>query len=299
MGMMDRSSLRRSRLGIPGNGSGFVAEAVGSGADEIFLDLEDSLAPGEKLSARDDLIEIVESRDWTTTDLSYRINGTDTRWWYNDVIEVASSVGDQIDTLIVPKVRSPSDIKTVANLLASVETNAGLDVGSISLDAQIETAAGLNRVTDIAHASDRLTAIIFGPADYTASVGASHGATDYPGHYWHYPLSRIAHAAASADLQAIGGPYTESDNEDAFAEACQYERALGFDGKVVIHPEQVETANDVFAPDVTEAQRARDIVTAYERAGDDVAAIEGKVIDREMYRMASRILEKAREADII
>jgi citrate lyase subunit beta/citryl-CoA lyase len=158
----------------------------------------------------------------------------------------------------------------------------------------------MNAVTEIAHASDRLTAIMFGPADYAASIGTSHGPADYPGHYWHYPLSRIAHAAASAGLLAIGGPFTDADDPQGFYRACKYERALGYDGKVVIHPEQIETANDVFSPTVQEAQRARRIVSRYEEADSNAtAAIDGKVIDREMYRMARRILTKAEAAEML
>jgi len=297
--MLNKISLRRSLLGIPGNERGLVSGAIDSDADEIFLDLEDSLAPGEKIAARSTLIDIVADHDWTGRGLSYRINGTDTRWWYDDIIEVVDSVGDAIDTLIVPKVRDPAEVETVEKLLASVEMNAGLEAGGIGLSAQIETAEGMNAVTDIAHASDRLTAIIFGPADYAASIGAAHGATDYPGHYWHYPLSRLSHAAAAAGLLAIGGPFTD-DDPDGFERACRYERALGYDGKVVIHPEQVGTANDVFAPDEAEARRAKDIVEAYQAADDGTpAAIDGNVIDREMYQMANRILTKAEAADLL
>jgi citrate lyase subunit beta/citryl-CoA lyase len=297
--MLDKISLRRSLLGIPGNERQLVSGAIDSNADEIFLDLEDSLAPGEKAAARSTLIDIVANHDWTERGVSYRINGTDTRWWYDDIIEVVDSVGSDIDTVIIPKVRDRSEVQAVEKLLASAETNAGLKTGSIGLSAQIETAEGMNAVTDIAHASDRLTAIIFGPADYAASIGAAHGATDYPGHYWHYPLSRLSHAAASAGLLAIGGPFTD-DDPDAFDQACRYERALGYNGKVVIHPEQVTTANEVFAPDQAEACRAKEIVEKYEAADPGaLVAIDGNVIDREMYQMAHRILTRAEAADLI
>jgi citrate lyase subunit beta/citryl-CoA lyase len=298
--MFNNTTLRRSLLGIPGNERQLVNEAMSSNTDEIFLDLEDSLGPGEKESARSDLIEIVGEHDWDELVLSYRINGTDTRWWYNDIIDVVTAVGDNIDSLIIPKAGSAAEVQTVDTLLTSVETKAGLDIGSIGLNAQIETANGMNAVEDIAHASDRLTAIIFGPADYAASIGATHGASDYPGHYWHYPLSKISHAAASAGLLAIGGPFTDPDNSEEFAQTCRLERALGYDGKVVINPEQVATANDVFTPDVEKVRRAQRIVKEYEQTDSEtLAAIDGKVIDREMYRIAKQILTKSEEADLI
>ncbi len=297
--MAQTNTLRRSMLAIPANSQQLVAKAANSDADEVFFDLEDSLAPSEKPDARETIIEAVEQHDWGETLLSYRLNGTDTRWWYDDIIEPVTEIGSEVDTLIVPKVSCPGDLQTVETLVEGVEKNVGLLPGEIGLSAQIETATGINAAVDIAQASDRLTGIIFGPADYAASIGATGGVGDYPGHYWHYPLSRVAHAAASANLQRIGGPYPTEDLSE-FREACTTERALGYDGKVVIHPDQVAVANDVFAPDPAEAQRARRVVDRYQEADPtDVIAIDGKVIDKEMYRMAKRILSKAKKADII
>jgi citrate lyase subunit beta/citryl-CoA lyase len=297
--MTNEIVLRRSLLGIPGNEHQLVADAIGSDPDHVFFDLEDSLAPSEKPPARDQLVETVTDHDWGEVNLSYRINGTATKWWYEDVLEVVTEIGDEIESIIVPKVRDPGDVRTVDTLVASVEMNAGLEPGSIGISAQIETARAMNSVAEIAHATDRLDAVIFGPADYAASIGAARGAVDYPGHYWHYPLSRISHAAASAGVHAIGGPYTPSDDSQGFYRACRFERALGYDGKVVIHPEQVETANETFSPGADEISRARRIVDEYDdSASNAVAAIDGKVIDREMYLMAKRIILKAEKAGL-
>jgi len=295
--MSHTNSLRRSQLGIPANESQLVAEAIESEADRIFFDLEDSLAPGEKTAARSELIAAVNDHDWSDTGLGYRINGTNTRWWHNDIIDVVEAVGSEIDTLILPKIRDSADVKTVATLLKTVEMNAGPEVGPIGVSAQIETAAGMNAVTEIAHATDRLEALIFGPADYAASIGASHGVAEYPGHYWHYPLSRVSQAAASAGLLAIGGPHTDPYDSQGFQQACQSEAALGYDGKIIVHPDQIETVNRVFSPTEAEAKRARRIVDTYEAtASNDVAAIDGKIIDQEMYRMAKRIFSKAQKS---
>jgi citrate lyase subunit beta/citryl-CoA lyase len=246
------------------------------------------------------LIQTVRDHDWSTKGLSYRINGTNTRWWHEDIIDVVEAVGEAIDTLIVPKVQAPSHIQTVATLLKTVETNAGSEVGSIGISAQIETAAGMNMVSEIAQTTDRLEALIFGPADYAASIGASRGVTDYPGHYWHYPLSRVSQAAASAGLLAIGGPHTDPYDTQGFQEACQAEAALGFDGKIIVHPDQIETVNRVFSPTEAEADRARRIVDTYEATPpNEVAAIDGKIIDQEMYQMAKRILSKAQKSGLL
>jgi len=298
--MPHKNVLRRSQLGIPGNESQLVGEAIESAVDEVFIDLEDSLGPSEKTAARAALIETVRAHDWSDTGLGYRINGTNTRWWYEDIIEVVGAVGSAIDSLIVPKVQGPSDIRTVTTLVRSVETNAGSEVGPISISAQIETAAGMDAVTEIAHASDRLDALVFGPADYAASIGAAHDVDDYPGHYWHYPLSRVSQAAASAGLLAIGGPHTDPYDTQGFQEACQAEAALGYDGKLIVHPDQIETVNRVFSPTEAEAERARRIVETYESTSStDVAAIDGKIIDQEMYRMAKRIRSKAEKCGLL
>jgi len=277
-----------------------IAESTTTNTDEIFLDLEDSVPAELKNTTRQEVIELVQEHDWKETALSYRINGTDTRWWYKDVIDIISSVGDEIDSIIVPKVRNWSNIEVVATLLDSIERNEGIDGTPINITPQIETAAGMNNVIDIVSTTTRLDAVLFGPADYAASIGAAHVDRDYPGHYWHYPLSRISHAAASAGLLAIGGPYPDTEDASGFRDACRHERDLGYDGKVVIHPDQVNTANDVFSPNPDEARRARTIVDRYEGTdGNSVASIDGKVIDRETYRMAKQIVVKAERADIL
>ena len=296
--MTSSDILRRSILAIPASSRQQVSDAATSDADEVFFDLEDSLAPSEKSAARADLIAAVRDHDWGDTALSYRINGITTRWWYEDIIEPLSEVGSAVDSIIIPKVKSPSDIQTVETLVESLEQNVGLAAGEIGLSVQIETAHGMNDAVEIAQASDRLTAMIFGPADYAASIGATVGSEEYPGHYWHYPLSRLAHAAASAQLSTIGGPYGTPDTA-AFRKACRNEHALGYDGKIVIDAEQVAVANDVFAPTAEQAARAQEIVDRYQRAEPaEIIAIDGNVIDKEMYQMAKRVLSKAQKAGI-
>lgn len=296
--MPPTDTLRRSILAIPATGSQQVAAAADSDADEVFFDLEDSLAPSEKVDARTALIAAIRDHEWGDTLLSYRLNGIDTRWWYEDLIEPLSEVGSAVDGLIVPKVSAPDEVRTVATLLDSLERNVGLAPGEISLSVQIETARGMNNAVEIAQASDRLSAMMFGPADYAASIGSTGGSEEYPGHFWHYPLSRLAHAAAGAGLSTIGGPYGTED-ADAFRAACRNEHALGYDGKVVIDATQVDVANEVFAPTAEQAKRAREIVDRYQAAeADEITAIDGKVIDREMYRMAKRVLSKAEKAGV-
>jgi len=296
--MPPTNMLRRSLLAIPASSRQQIAEAATSDADEVFFDLEDSLAPSEKPAARAELVAAIRDHEWDDTALSYRINGIDTRWWYEDVIEPLSAVGAAVDSLIIPKVEAASDVRTVETLVDSLERNIGLPGGEIGLSVQIETARGMNNAVEIAAASDRLTAMIFGPADYAASIGATVGSDEYPGHYWHYPLSRLAHAAAGAGLTTIGGPYG-TDDTAAFRAACRNEHALGYDGKIVIDDKQLDVANEVFAPTAEQAARAEEIVERYQRADQaEIATIDGNVIDKEMYRMAKRVLSRAEKAGI-
>jgi len=296
--MSSTSPPRRSILAIPATSREQVAEAADSDADEVLFDLEDSLAASEKSTARINLIEAVRDHDWGGTTLSYRINGIGTRWWYQDVIEPLSAIGTAVDSLIIPKVQGPNDVHAIETLLGSLERNVGLTSSNIDLSVQIETAQGMNSSVEIAQASNRLSAMVFGPADYAASIGAIGGKEEYPGHYWHYPLSKIAHAAAGAGLSTIAGPSGTTDIE-AFRAACRNERALGYDGKIVINAEQVDVANEMFAPTVKQAERAKEIIEHYQHAdSDEIATIDGNVIDKEMYRMAKRVLTKAEQAGI-
>lgn len=280
--------------------------AADSAADEVFLDLEDAVAPNEKANAREPLIQAAQTHDWSGQVLSYRINGIDTQWWYDDVIEVVSAAGEHINDIIIPKVKRASDIHTVENLLRQVEENAGLKDGAIGLEPQIEDGQGMHNVYEIAHASDRLSSVIFGPGDYSAAMGTPGldigQFPDYPGHYWHHALSHINAAAKSADLPCLDGPYADIENEKGFRESCQNAAMLGCDGKWAIHPDQIEIANEIFAPDQETAERAQKIVEAYADAqeeGRGAVTVEGQMVDEATNKMAQEIANKAKAAGLL
>ena len=303
---MSDVELRRTQLATPASDPGFMESAARSDADEVFLDLEDSVAPSEKAAARTPLIEAVREHDWSDKILSYRINGIDTRWWYDDLIEVVSAVGSDVDDIILPKVGHPSEIHTVENLLEQVEVNAGLSVGSIGLEPQIEDGNGMHNVYEIAHASDRLSSVILGPGDYSAAMGTPGldigQFPDYPGHYWHYALSECNAAAKSAGLPCIDGPYSDLDDEDGFRTSASRADMLGCDGKWAIHPSQITIANEVFAPDPDVAERARRIVEAYaeaKEAGKGAVSVDGQMVDEATNRMAQEIVSKATAAGVL
>jgi citrate lyase subunit beta/citryl-CoA lyase len=298
--------LRRTQLATPASDPGFMESAASSDADEVFLDLEDSVAPKEKAETREPLIEAVETHDWSDKILSYRINGIDTKWWYDDVIEVVSAVGDAIDDIIIPKVANPSDVQTVENLLEQVEVNAGLEVGRIGLEPQIEDGEGMHNVHEIAHSTDRLSSIILGPGDYSAAMGTPGldigQFPEYPGHYWHHALSECNSAAKSAGLPCIDGPYADIEDEEGFRTSCSNANMLGCDGKWAIHPAQIEIANEVFAPDPEVAERAQRIVDAYAEAmakGKGAVTVDGQMVDEATNKMAQDIVEKAEAAGLL
>jgi citrate lyase subunit beta/citryl-CoA lyase len=298
------AELRRSQLAVPADDAGMMANAAASDADEVFLDLEDSVAPSAKVGARETLVEAVQNNDWAETTLSFRMNGIDTQWWYEDVIEVVGAVGDALDDVIVPKVAGPSDVHTVLNLLSQVEENAG--ASPVGIEPQIEGGHGLHNVYDIAHASDRLSAVIFGPGDYSAAMGTP--GLDigqfpaYPGHYWHHALSECNAAAKSAGLPCIDGPYADIEDAEGYRTSAERANMLGCDGKWAVHPSQITIANDVFAPDPEVAERAERIVEAYAEAaaeGEGAVRVDGQLVDEATSKMATRIVETARAADIL
>jgi citrate lyase subunit beta/citryl-CoA lyase len=303
---MSDVELRRTQLATPASDERMMESAADSDADEVFLDLEDSVAPNAKADAREPLIAAANDHDWSEKILSYRINGIDTRWWYDDVIEVISAAGEAIDDVIVPKVASASEIHTVENLLEQVEVNAGLEVGSVGIEPQIEDGEGMHNVHEIAHASDRLSSIIFGPGDYSAAMGTPGldigQFPDYPGHYWHHALSECNAAAKSAGLPCLDGPYADIDDTDGFRTSAERANMLGCDGKWAIHPSQIEIANEVFAPDPEVAERAERIVEAYAEAmeaGKGAVRVDGQMVDEATNKMARDIVDTARAAGIL
>jgi len=247
-----------------------LSKAPGLPADEVFMDLEDSVAPLAKEEARGNIIQALKEGDWTGKTVVVRVNGVYTKWCYRDVIEIVENAGQFVDCLMIPKVEYASDVSFVAELLRQIEETLGLEK-RIGLEVQIETATGVTNVDVIATASDRTETLIFGPADMSASLGlpaltAGLPMPNYPGDHWHYILSRILVAARSAGLQAIDGPYLVIKDLDGFREMAQRARALGYDGKWALHPGQIDVLNEVFAPTQDEFDKAEAILEAYEHA---------------------------------
>jgi citrate lyase subunit beta / citryl-CoA lyase len=276
---------------VPGSSPKMLQKAPGLPADEVFMDLEDSVAPGAKEEARGNIVQALKEGDWTGKTVVVRINGVQTKWCYQDVIEIVEKAGDLIDCLMIPKVEYASDVKFVDSLLRQIEETTGLDK-RVGLEVQIETATGLTNIDEIANASDRSETLIFGPADMSASLGlptvtAGLPMPGYPGDHWHYVLMHILVAARNAGLQAIDGPYLVIKDLEGFREMAVRARALGYDGKWALHPGQIDVLNEVFAPTQDEFDKAEALLEAYRQAAD--VELRGAVMfGTEMIDEASR-----------
>jgi citrate lyase subunit beta/citryl-CoA lyase len=295
---------RRSCHAVPGSSERFLAKAPQLEADEVFLDLEDAVAPDEKDGARERVIEALRTLDFGDTTVVVRVNGTQTPHYYRDLIAVVERAGAQLDAIMLPKVQTPGDVEMTAKLLTQIELANGLEVGRIGIEAQIEDAAGLLACEAIATASPRMETLIFGPGDYSAAVGIPvttiGGVPDgYPGDHLNYVYSRLVVAARAAGIQAIDGPYARVGDDDGLRERSRLARALGLDGKWTIHPGQIAVVNEVFSPAREEWERAEAMLAAYEeahRAGRGSAVFEGEMIDEANRKMADRIAQAGRAA---
>lgn len=300
------SRLRRSELSTPGTSPKMMAKAAASEADLVFLDLEDAVAPSEKEGARAPIVEALNTLDWGGKTRAVRVNGVHTQWSHDDVVEVVTGAGANLDMLILPKVKAPRDVWFVDTLLDQLETKLRLEPGRIGLELLIEETEALARVEEIAGCSPRLEALILGVGDLSASQGIRTGhigeAGDrYPGDMWHFARNRMIVAARANGLDAVDGPFANFGDDDAYRREAGWAATLGAVGKWAIHPRQVPLANEVFSPTQGEIDQARsvvDAVRAAEAAGEGAASLNGLMIDAATARIFSAVLERAEMAGL-
>jgi malyl-CoA/(S)-citramalyl-CoA lyase len=312
--------LHRSELAVPGSNVRMLEKAPSLGADVVMLDLEDAVAPADKVQARSNVIDALRELDWAGASVSLRINGLDTHWCYRDVVDVVERAGSALDTITVPKVGTPSDVAFVATLLGQIEDEIDLP-HRIGISVLVETAAGMAHVEQIAAACpDRMEAMVFGVADYAASLQSattSIGGVDpaysvltgtaesdqreaHWGDQWHYALARIAVACRANGLRPIDGPFGDFTDEEGYVAAARRAAILGFEGKWAIHPSQVPLANDVFTPDAQRLERTHRIIAAMKEAaaeGKGAVSLDGRLIDAASIRMAENLLAKLEQID--
>jgi citrate lyase subunit beta / citryl-CoA lyase len=299
---------RRSSLAVPGSSPKMLGKAQGLPADEVFLDLEDAVAPLEKESARGNVVSALNEGSWDGKIRAVRVNDLTTSWTYRDVITVVEGAGAQLDCIILPKVHSAAHVTWLDLLLTQIEQTMGLDVGRIGIEAQIENASGLVQIDDIAAASPRLETLIFGPADFMASISMrSLVVGEQPPGYdvgdaYHYVLMRILVAARMHDLQAIDGPYLQIRDVEGLRRVAARTAALGFDGKWVLHPGQIDAANQIFSPSQDDYDHAELILDTYHHSTSEAGGRRGAVmlgdemIDEASRKMAMVVAAKGRAA---
>jgi malyl-CoA/(S)-citramalyl-CoA lyase len=317
--MAVKNRLHRSELAVPGSNKRMLEKAPDSGADMVFLDLEDAVAPDDKAQARENIIEALKIYDWSKCAVSIRMNGLDTHYAYRDLVDIVETCGDKLDTILIPKVGSAADVYFVATLLSQIEAYKGYK--PINIHVLIETAMGMANVEDIARACpERMEAMVFGVADYAASVRArttqigganpDYGMLTDPdessarqyhwGDQWHYAISRMAAACRAYGLRPIDGPFGDFSDPDGYKAAARRAAALCCEGKWAIHPSQVALANEVFTPTSKEVDRARRILVEMEKAakeGKGAVSLDGRLIDAASIRMAENVVTQIEQIE--
>ncbi|HEV2887117.1 MAG TPA: CoA ester lyase [Jatrophihabitans sp.] len=302
--------LRRSCLAVPGSNPRFLEKAKELPADQVFLDLEDACAPLAKPGARKNIVAALNEGGWGSKLRVVRVNDLTTHWTYRDVIEVVEGAGANLDAIMLPKVQSAAQVQWLEMTLTQIEKTIGLPVGRIGIEAQIENAQGLLAIAEIAQASPRIQTLIFGPADFMASinmrtlvVGEQPPGYDV-GDAYHHILMSILMAARAHDLQAIDGPYLQIRDVEGFRRVAGRSAALGFDGKWVLHPGQIDAANEMFAPSQEDYDHAELILDAYDYYTSEAGGAKGsamigdEMIDEASRKMALVIAAKGRAAGL-
>ncbi len=297
--------LHRSVLSIPSNREKMLLKAKKLSPDVVMFDLEDSVPVEEKDHARNQLIRFLKEEKVAAPLISYRINPMTTPFAYRDIIEIVEGAGESIDILVIPKAESAYEVGAVDILLSQIEKALGLEK-KILLEVSIETAKGMLKAEEIVFSSDRIISLVFGIADYSISLGmffkgySGHGEEEdfYPGHRFHYPLSRMVMVAKAKGILAIDAPYGNFKDPEGLKRSCMISRYLGYDGKWAIHPAQIETINQIFSPSPEEVERCKKITTAYEEAlkrGEGSVSVDGRMIDGATLRLALQLMERHKQ----
>jgi malyl-CoA/(S)-citramalyl-CoA lyase len=309
--------LNRSELAVPGSSPQMFAKAAASQADVVFLDLEDAVAPDQKVQARKNVIQALNEVDWGQKTLSVRINGLDTPYMYRDLVDVMEQGGDRLDLLMIPKVGTAADVYALDMLVTQVEQATGRK-RRVGFELLIETALGMANVEAIARASKRNESLHFGVADYAASTGArttmiggpnpAYGVLtggvgdeqrDYHwGDMWHYAIARLVVAARAAGLRPIDGPFGDFSDPEGYTSQANRAAALGCEGKWAIHPKQIPLANEVMGPSAADVEKARRILDAMAqatKAGRGAVSLDGRLIDIASIKQAEVLVRKAEQ----
>ncbi|MEL6808083.1 MAG: L-malyl-CoA/beta-methylmalyl-CoA lyase [Pseudomonadota bacterium] len=299
----------RCQLFGPGSRPAIFEKMAASEADVINLDLEDSVAPTDKDSARTNIIEATHDIDWGKKTLSVRINGLDTPYWYRDVVDLLEQASNRLDQIMIPKVGNAADIYTVDALVTSIEAAKGRKK-PIQFEVIIESAAGIVHVEEIAAASPRMAAMSLGAADFAASMGMQttgiggtqenyymlHEGQKHWSDPWHWAQAAIVAACRTHGVLPVDGPFGDFSDDDGFRAQARRSATLGMVGKWAIHPKQVAIANEVFTPSERAVAEAREILSAMEAAkakGEGATVYKGRLVDIASIKQAEVIVRQS------
>lgn len=303
--------LHRSELAVPGATPALFEKAARSAADVVFLDLEDAVAPGDKEKARAQVIQGLNEVDWGNKGMSVRINGADTHYMYRDVIDIVENC-PRLDMIMMPKVGVPADLYALDMLVTQIEQAKGR-AKRIGFVALIETALGLANVEAIAQSSRRLEAMYFGAGDLaaslrmrTTSIGGLHpdhgvlsdanasGERSYmQTDPWHAAQQRVVVACRAYGLRPLDGAFGDIKDAAGFLAATKRAAAMGFAGRMAIHPSQIAPSNQAFSPSAQEVAEARRVLAAMDEAAREkrgAVQVDGRLIDMANLRMARNIV---------
>ncbi|MBM2292500.1 L-malyl-CoA/beta-methylmalyl-CoA lyase [Sulfitobacter pseudonitzschiae] len=298
----------RCQLFGPGSNTKLFAKMASSDADVINMDLEDSVAPSDKDTARANIIQAISEHDWGNKTLSVRINGLDTPYWYRDVVDLLEQAGERLDQIMIPKVGCAADIYAVDALVTAIETAKGR-TKKINFEVIIESAAGIAHVEEIAASSPRLVAMSLGAADFAASMGMQTtgiGGTqenyymlrDGAKHWsdpWHWAQAAIVAACRTHGVLPVDGPFGDFSDDEGFRAQALRSATLGMVGKWAIHPKQIALANEVFTPSEEAVAEAREILAAMEQAkanGEGATVYKGRLVDIASIKQAEVVVKQ-------
>lgn len=307
--------LRRSYLAVPGSSARMMAKAAELDVDVVFFDLEDAVAPSEKARARELVVEALSANDYGSSRRVVRVNGVTTPYCVDDIVTLVRGAQVPVDSLMIPKVEHPGQLWYVEHLLSQLE--AGLEDAHtggeeratsrrIGVEVLLETGAGSVNLTEVCGVTDRTEALLFGPGDYAPDMGISQAVLGmvepgYPGHQWHYVMAHIINHARAIGADAIDGPYADFHDREGFLESCSRAVLLGFDGKICIHPSQVEMANEQFSPTAEQFASAQELLETYRAgiaAGKGAVSHQGAMIDEASSKMAEKVVARGRAAGL-
>jgi citrate lyase subunit beta / citryl-CoA lyase len=290
-----RTRPRRACLSVPGSSAKMLGKAAGLAVDMVVIDLEDAVAPSEKETARATVVEAITTLDWGDRIIGVRVNDWTSRWTVGDLTALVAGAGSRLDVVVLPKTEDPGMVRALDLVLGQLEAASGLPAGGIGIEVQIETAAGVEALAAICGVSPRLEAVLLGPLDMTASLGmparAAHGRRRLD-----HICSAMVVAGRAAGIQVIDGPYADIRDLDGLATDAGWAAELGFDGKWVLHPDQVAPVERAFSPSPEELEQARAVLAAMEAATNDegrgAALLGGEMIDEASARIARGIVAR-------